>query len=408
MDIRTLAPVPAGQSGSLYQTPFTVAGDAQVAGRLGVHWPVHFDVNDAAQVDAIIGRASELGAGYTTLNVSLDALKGSPQAYQALFDKLNHHAPPITPVVRIYEGAPSGQWDQSHVSRMTEAAVLLAEAGVDLIQIGNEPNIETGLREQLTDEERGWVDRLERREISERDIPQAIRDTLEKRRQQFHDASIANQVEALAQVKATLTGHTPALDAQVGLPPMAAGASNSFFTFEPGQYFSDMVGAVAQRERDTQGPIVDWISTHTYTWNDADPAGPGWKGEFPHGHNARGQMGWGPATSHAYEDIAQNLLGRSLTALSTEGGAGPDYFRANAQGQVDKAGTKRALSENYAQLHDDPRLTGCLWLDWESGPRDQWDMSALRPNAEGSFDEWAWSTVLTDFEDAASRARAGE
>lgn len=410
VNIDQLQPVAAGQPGSLYQSPFTVAGNAQVAGRLGVHWPVHFDVHNPQQVDAIIERASALGAGYTTLNIAPGDYARDREAFKALFAKLNNHVPPITPVVRIYEGKAADQWGQEDINRMRDAAVQLAQDGVKLIQIGNEPNIETKLRERMTPEEAGWVSRLENREISMEQIPQAIRDSLWARRQQFHADSIPKQVAALEQVKGALTAQ--GLDAQLGMPPMAAGSGDTFFTFAPEKYFADLAGAVGSRERDLPGEqhLVDWIATHTYSWNDADPADPSWNGQFPHDYNARGHLGWGPATSHQYEEIARNLLGRDMRALSTEGGAGPDYFRPNPAGQLDIAGAKRALSENYAQLHDDPSLTGCLWLDWEADPvnaRDAWNRSVLNPVDPSRPDEYAWATVLPDYREAYQRARGG-
>ncbi|WP_426734666.1 hypothetical protein [Myxococcus faecalis] len=113
-------------------------------------------------------------------------------------------------------------------------------------------------------------------------------------------------------------------------------------------------------------------------------------------------------TSTLYEETAASILQKDapLRALSTEGGAAPDGFRE----PLDLSGTKRATSKDCAQLHEAPHLTGCLWLDFESGEpdgQDKWGRSPLVSQA-GQLDEWAWASILPDFRTAAEEASSEE
>lgn len=358
-------PAPVSAPGSVY-APYEVTPGIHVNGRLGAHWPVVYDPRNTAQVDSIISKMKDMGAGYTTMNISPQDLNNPhlQPHIQEVFNKLKANG--ITPTVRIYEPSSPDQWNQETIDRMSNAAVTLGNMGVQLIQLGNEPNIEThleGRQGQLTKE-------------------------------QYLRSSIDRQVDALVSMKDALARAGLGDRVKVGLPPMAAGASDDApFAFAPDTYFKELVKSVAERERTLSPPrrLVDWIATHSYVWEDGVNTG-----NTPGSGGARGQMGWGPETNLWYERWAQEALGYAPRSLSTEGGPSPDSFRAHNTSQV-----ARELSTNLTQLQSDSRLTGCLWLEWESERgSNRWDRSVFL-HGDG-----AWSEGLPSYREAWRQAQS--
>lgn len=358
-------PAPVGAPGSVY-APYEVTPGVQVNGRLGAHWPVEYDPRNTAQVDSIISKMKDMGVGYTTMNISPQDLNNPhlQPHIQQVFDKLKANG--ITPTVRIYEPSSPDQWNQETIDRMSNAAVTLGNMGVQLIQLGNEPNIEThleGRQGQVTKE-------------------------------QYLRNSIDRQVDALVSMQDALDRADLGDKVQVGLPPMAAGSSDgAAFAFAPDTYYKELVKSVAEREKTLSPPrrLVDWIATHTYVWEDGVNTG-----NTPGSGGARGQMGWGPETNLWYERWAQEALGYAPRSLSTEGGPSPDSFRANNTSQVAKE-----MGTNLTQLQNDSRLTGCLWLEWESERgSNRWDRSVFL-HGDG-----AWSEGLPTYRDAWQQAHS--
>ncbi|HEX5749147.1 MAG TPA: peptidoglycan-binding domain-containing protein [Archangium sp.] len=365
-----VGPAPVGAPGSVY-APYEVVPGIQVNGRLGAHWPVAYDPGNTAQVDAAIAKMKELGVGYTTMNLApseLDDPKRKEQIQQ-VFDKLQ--AAGITPTVRIYEPSPPDQWNAETMTRMSDTAVALGNMGVRLIQLGNEPNIETGLEGR-----QGQVSK-----------------------EQYLQDSVARQVDALAAIQDALAREGLSGQVKVGIPPMAAGASDEApFAFAPDTYFKALVQGIAEHERTSSPPrrLVDWIATHTYVWEDGVNTG-----TSPGSGGARGQMGWGPETGPWYEKWAREALGYAPKSLSTEGGASPDSFRVDNTAQV-----ARELDTTLEQLRDNPRLTGCLWMEWESVTgSNNWDRSIFVPR-DGHADG-AWREALPAYRDAWREANGG-
>lgn len=365
-----VGPGPVGGAGSVY-APYEVVPGVQVNGRLGAHWPVVYDPGNTAQVDATLAKMKELGVGYTTMNLSPSELADPrrKENIQKVFDKLQ--AAGITPTVRIYEPSSPDQWNTETIDRMSKTAVELGKMGVRLIQLGNEPNIETNLegrQGQVTKE-------------------QYLRD------------SVARQVDALVAMQDALAREGLSGQVKVGIPPMAAGASDAApFAFAPDTYFKALVQGIAERERASSPPrrLVDWIATHTYVWEDGVNAG-----TTPGSGGARGQMGWGPETGPWYEKWAQQALGYAPRSLSTEGGASPDSFRPDNTSQV-----AHELDTTLNQLRGNRGVTGCLWLEWESvRGSNNWDRSVFIPR-DGNPDG-AWREALPAYRDAWREANGG-
>lgn len=330
-------PGPTGAPGSVY-APYEVSPGASVNGRLGVHWFSNQYDNDMGRAQAVIDKMKAMGVGYCTLLVD----PGNPAANGALISKLQQNG--ITPVVRLYNGTPPDQWSDQDIANMASGAKKLAELGVKLIQVGNEPNIEGKLKE------RGMLS------------PQAW--------QQYLDSSVKRQAEAMLAVKRAVGD-----SAKVGIPPMACGSPDKpdWGSYAPETYFQKLLGAIKDVERSSGTRIADWVPTHTYTsGNPGDPL---------RSDTARGHLAWGPDASRWYEEQVSKTLGRRLKSLSTEGGAEPNAFRNNP-GLVDAQ-----MNDAMSQLQGNKNLTNCLWLLYDDagmsrGEWGAWDKFALWDDAK--------------------------
>lgn len=317
-------PGPAGAPGSVY-APYQVAPGASVNGRLGVHWFSNQYDNDLGRAQAVIDRMKSMGVGYCTLLAD----PGNVQANAALIQKLQANG--ITPVVRLYTGTPPDQWSDADLATMARGAKDLANLGVKLIQVGNEPNIEGNLKGRGMLTPQGW--------------------------QQYLDVSTRRQAEAMLAVKRAVGDA-----AQVGIPPMACGSPDKvdWGSYAPETYFVKLLGAIKDVERASGQRIADWIPTHTYTsGNPGDPHSP---------DTARGHLAWGPDAGRWYEAQVARVLGRNLKSLSTEGGAEPNAFRGDP-GLVDAQ-----MRDGMGQLQNDKNLTNCLWLLYDDAgmSRGEW------------------------------------
>lgn len=335
---------PPAAPGSVY-SPFEVAPGVFVNGRLGAHWFSDTWGNSAERADEALDRMQQLGVKYCTLLVD----PGRPEAMYPVIEKMM--AKGITPVVRLYVGDAPDTWSGEQIAQMGEAAHKLAALGVKLIQVGNEPNIEGRLSARGMNDERGLETYLAN--------------------------STRRLVDALVAVQAAVGD-----SAAIGLAPMACGAGDvpSLGVLSPSRYFTRLCQEVAAREEQTGLRLVDWLSTHTYSMGEP--------GSATTPDTARGNLGWGPTSSAWYEAQAAAILGRDLTALSTEGGAEPNAFLKGNGALV-----TRQMDEAYAQLAQNAGTTNCLWLLYGDG--ESWNRNAL---ADG---EAAWTDAL-----AAYRARA--
>ncbi len=281
---------PVQGAGGVY-SPFQVAPGATVNGRLGADWPAGVPVDDTLQ------KMKDLGVRYTCI------LSGD--ASDSTISKLQQAG--ITPVVRLYTGTSPADWSAQDLQNMANQARHLADQGVKLIQVGNEPN---HAQESHPDQNQPWDwDGYERR-------------------------SIDRQVEALKAVKNAVGDR-----AAVGIPPMAPGTpdrqewAKGYYGSHP--YFEKLVGAIAKAERADGRAYVDWVPTHTYA------AAPG--------ESKLADYDW-------YEQTASRVLGRSLHGLSTEGGPHPSLWR-----EGDPVGL---LKDQYASMQQSAGRTNCLWLQW--------------------------------------------
>lgn len=328
------APTGAGSaraSGSVY-APFEVAPGASVGSRLGFSWPADLSRPfDATQAEQIIARAKELGAGYTTLILA----PGQESVQAELIATLQKAG--ITPVVRLYNPRPPDEWTDADLDAMAQQAKTLAGMGVQLVQVGNEPNIEGQLI-------RDGAPRLSNAVYMER--------------------SAARQAEAMLRIRGAAGEGI-----KIGIPPMAAGSPDDDQGHQaPQTYFKVLVRAIAEQERKSGVKIADFIATHNYAIDDGVELT-----ETVGGGGARGQLGFGPRANRWYEEQAAAALGRSLKALSTEGGATAAGVRDSDPGRV-----AREMTQTLAQLNADNGLTANLWLLFESKKgSDNWDRFAL-------------------------------
>lgn len=343
-------PAPAGAPGSVY-APFEVAPGASVNGRLGVHWRSDVNDQDLGRAQNLIDQMKKLGAGYCTLLVD----PANPTGNAGIIRKLQENG--ITPVVRLYNGTPPDQWSDADLQNMAQAAKQLAGMGVQLIQVGNEPNLEGRLLE--------------------RGVPRDV----------YLQRSAERQAQALLAIRREV-GNT----VKLGIPPMGAGSpdSDGTGTHAPQTYFPAMLRAIHAVEVAHGVKLCDWIPTHTYTMGQ-----PGTDGAAQMGTTSRGQLGWGPATASWYEAQARAVLGYGAKSLSTEGGAEPNAFRN------DPDLVQAQMQEAMNQLERNKNLTNCLWLLYDdeglaSGNWGKWDKIALL-DGEGAFGQ-GLAEYRTDFE----------
>jgi hypothetical protein len=317
--------------------PFEVADGVFVNGRIGVHWDAS-STSTPMPNDAVtegIRQAQELGAGYAVVLVDVNNYQAQDQLLEALREA------GITPVVRLYTPVTPDQWDQNLIDQMSAAAAHLANnVGIELIQVGNEPNIEGAHRVDINDPES---------------------------RNRYFETSIENQAWAVEAVNDAVAG----TNAVIGIPPMAGGATyfndDTFGVYSAQEYFVALVEEIASREEPGE-QLVGWIPTHTYSWPDNESTDPD-----PNCGCARGHMGYGPEVSEDYEAMAAEILGYDPTALSTEGGPSPDAIRAE-----NPEAAAAAMNEALIQVQLDEGLTQALWLSWETNPgSNAWDNFAL-------------------------------
>ncbi len=218
-----------------------------------------------------------------------------------------------------------------------------------LIQVGNEPNIEGQLAA------RGMSN------------------------DQYVKSSVEREAKALQMLHDSLSD----TGIKIGPPPMAPGSSNCPGYIAPQTYFRALVQAIKAQEVAHGKRYVDWLPVHTYDFNDGTN-----QSNVDGSGGTRGQLGWGPAAADWYKQVSKDVLGYSVAALSTEGGASPEAAK------LDKRRTEREMHETLQQIQKNANLTACLWLQSESQP-GQWNRSALDGSSQ-SFD-----SSLREFEASA-------
>ena len=343
----------AGKPGSVY-APFEVTPGVSVQGRLGFTWPTNLPLpTDTKVAQGIIDQAKALGAGYTTMVMS----PGQETQNLALLKQLEANG--ITPVVRLFNDKPPDLWGEEDFRAMEQQAKTLADNGVKLIQVGNEPNIEGDL----------IVDGKPRLDTAT-----------------YVQRSAERQAEAMLRIRNAVGDGV-----KLGPPPMSAGSPDDDKGNQaPQTYFPALMRAVADKERASGKQLADWIPTHNYAITDGEE----YTNQVGNGdRGARGQLGYGPATNDWYEAEAHKALGRSVRSLSTEGGASPPAFRADDSERV-----LREMKETLGQLNGDSSLTASLWLLRESA-RDEWNKSVFLDG------EGAWAQGLEHYRQAYAAAR---
>jgi hypothetical protein len=139
----TTGPGPVGTAPAAYKSmfeSFEVTPGVSVPSHLGAHWGPATSYDNQGRIDAVADEMKKMGVGFSTIIV--DA--GNPGGMDKVIASLKARG--IEPVVRMLPpgdyNKPLSSYSQDDIAKVAALAQHLRDAGVKLVQLDNEPNLE--------------------------------------------------------------------------------------------------------------------------------------------------------------------------------------------------------------------------------------------------------------------------